>query len=65
MIGAEAIVRMLEADAVRDIFGRCGDTHAAVASALKEAVDHDGPTLVNVISQPLHEAGAPVTQWIT
>jgi acetolactate synthase-1/2/3 large subunit len=31
---------------------------------LKEAVDHDGPTLVDVISQPLHEAKAPVSEWI-
>jgi acetolactate synthase-1/2/3 large subunit len=31
---------------------------------LKEAVDHDGPTLVDVISQPLNEAKAPVSEWI-
>ncbi|MGI9522635.1 MAG: thiamine pyrophosphate-binding protein [Hyphomicrobiaceae bacterium] len=31
---------------------------------LKEAVNHDGPTLVDIISQPLHEAAAPVSEWI-
>ncbi|WP_415715876.1 thiamine pyrophosphate-binding protein [Roseibium sp.] len=29
-----------------------------------EAVNHDGPTLVDVISQPLHEAAAPVSEWV-
>jgi len=33
-------------------------------AVLKEAVDHDGPTLVDVISQPLNEATAPVSEWI-
>jgi acetolactate synthase-1/2/3 large subunit len=27
-------------------------------------VGHDGPTLVDVISQPLNEAKAPVSEWI-
>ncbi|MGI9424782.1 MAG: thiamine pyrophosphate-binding protein [Hyphomicrobiaceae bacterium] len=31
---------------------------------LKSAVEHDGPTLVDVISQPLNEAAAPVSEWI-
>ena len=31
---------------------------------LGEAMDHDGPTLVDVISQPLHEAAAPVSEWV-
>jgi acetolactate synthase-1/2/3 large subunit len=31
---------------------------------LREAVAHDGPTLVDVISQPLNEAAAPVSEWI-
>lgn len=31
---------------------------------LKQAVEHDGPTLVDVISQPLNEAAAPVSEWI-
>lgn len=31
---------------------------------LRMALAHDGPTLVDVISQPLHEAAAPVSEWI-
>jgi acetolactate synthase-1/2/3 large subunit len=31
---------------------------------LKEALAHDGPTLVDIISQPLHEAAAPVSEWV-
>ncbi len=37
---------------------------ADLPGALKAAVAHDGPTLVDVISQPLHEAAAPVSEWI-
>lgn len=32
--------------------------------ALREALAHDGPSLVDVISQPLHEAAAPVSEWV-
>ena len=32
---------------------------------MKQALAHDGPTLVDVISQPLHEAVAPVSEWIS
>ena len=31
---------------------------------LKEAIAHDGPTLVDVISQPLQDAAAPVSEWV-
>lgn len=31
---------------------------------LKQALAHDGPTLVDVLSQPLHEAAAPVSEWV-
>jgi acetolactate synthase-1/2/3 large subunit len=31
---------------------------------LKQAIAHDGPTLVDIISQPLNEAAAPVSEWI-
>jgi acetolactate synthase I/II/III large subunit len=34
-------------------------------SVLAKAVATDGPTLVDVISQPLHEAKAPVSKWIS
>ncbi|QDY70827.1 thiamine pyrophosphate-binding protein [Qingshengfaniella alkalisoli] len=33
-------------------------------AVLKEAVAHDGPTLVDVICQPLEEAKAPVRRWM-
>ena len=32
--------------------------------ALAAALEAGGPTLVDVVSQPLHEAAAPVTEWI-
>ncbi|HEX6978927.1 MAG TPA: thiamine pyrophosphate-binding protein [Alphaproteobacteria bacterium] len=32
--------------------------------ALGAAVAHGGPTLVDVITQPLHEARAPVSEWV-
>jgi acetolactate synthase-1/2/3 large subunit len=35
-----------------------------IASALKEALGRPGPTLVEVVCQPLHEARAPVSKWI-
>ena len=35
-----------------------------LAKALKEALSHDGPTLVDIMCQPLHEANAPVSEWI-
>jgi acetolactate synthase-1/2/3 large subunit len=37
---------------------------AQLTSILKKAVAHDGPTLVDIISQPLNEAAAPVSEWI-
>ena len=33
-------------------------------AVLKQAVEHAGPTLVDVISQPLQDAAAPVSEWI-
>jgi acetolactate synthase-1/2/3 large subunit len=33
-------------------------------STLSAAIAHDGPALVDVITQPLHEAHAPVSEWI-
>ena len=35
-----------------------------VAKALKEALAHGGPSLVDIVCQPLHEAQAPVSEWI-
>ncbi|MFL6572561.1 MAG: thiamine pyrophosphate-binding protein [Burkholderiales bacterium] len=31
---------------------------------LKQAIAHGGPTLVDIVSQPLHEARAPVSEWV-
>lgn len=37
---------------------------AELRGALAAALEQGGPTLVDVVSQPLHEAAAPVTEWI-
>ena len=37
---------------------------ADLDGALKAAIAHDGPSLVDVIAQPLNEARAPVSEWI-
>jgi acetolactate synthase-1/2/3 large subunit len=33
-------------------------------AALGAALEHGGPSLVDVVTQPLHEAQAPVSEWI-
>ena len=33
-------------------------------AVLKQAIEADGPTLVDIISQPLDEAAAPVSEWV-
>lgn len=33
-------------------------------AALKAAIATDGPTLVDVIAQPLQDAAAPVSEWV-
>ena len=30
----------------------------------RKAMEHDGPTLIDIISQPLQDANAPVSEWI-
>jgi len=35
-----------------------------LAPALKTALAHGGPTLVDIVCQPLHEAKAPVSEWV-
>lgn len=32
--------------------------------ALAAAMEHDGPTLADIVCQPLHEARAPVSEWV-
>jgi acetolactate synthase-1/2/3 large subunit len=52
---------------VADAFGvkswRVSDP-AALSSVLKTALSADGPTLVDIVCQPLHEAKAPVSEWV-
>ncbi|MGH8705959.1 MAG: thiamine pyrophosphate-binding protein [Burkholderiales bacterium] len=35
-----------------------------LAHALEAALGHGGPSLVDIVCQPLHEAKAPVSEWI-
>ena len=37
---------------------------ADVHDAIKAALAHDGPALVDVISQPLQDTAVPVSQWM-
>jgi acetolactate synthase-1/2/3 large subunit len=37
---------------------------AKLDSALKAALAHGGPSLVDIVCQPLHEAQAPVSEWV-
>ena len=37
---------------------------AELAAALKAALAHGGPTLVDVVCQPLQDARAPVSEWV-
>ena len=37
---------------------------AALRPAIAAAVEADGPTLVDVVTQPLDEARAPVSEWV-
>jgi acetolactate synthase-1/2/3 large subunit len=32
--------------------------------SLEKAISHAGPSLVDIVCQPLHEARAPVSEWI-
>ena len=37
---------------------------ADLEPVLREAIAHDGPTLVDVIAEPLQDAAAPVSEWV-
>lgn len=37
---------------------------ADLDTTLRKALEHAGPTLVDVLCQPLHEARAPVSEWV-
>jgi acetolactate synthase-1/2/3 large subunit len=35
-----------------------------LGGVLRSALGHGGPALVDIVSQPLHEAQAPVSEWV-
>jgi acetolactate synthase-1/2/3 large subunit len=35
-----------------------------LSGVLKEALNSNEPTLVDIVCQPLHEARAPVSEWV-
>jgi acetolactate synthase-1/2/3 large subunit len=35
-----------------------------LGKALQQAIKHAGPSLVDIVCQPLHEARAPVSEWV-
>ncbi len=37
---------------------------ATLGAVLRQAIAHGGPSLVDVVCQPLHEARAPVSEWV-
>lgn len=37
---------------------------AELGRALRQAIAHEGPSIAEVIRQPLHEARAPVSEWV-
>ena len=37
---------------------------AELDATLKKALEHGGPTLVDVLCQPLQDARAPVSEWV-
>ena len=37
---------------------------AKLDAAIKAALAHDGPALIDVLAQPLQDAAAPVSQWM-
>ena len=36
----------------------------ALSGVMKQALEHGGPALIDVVAQPLEEAAAPVLQWM-
>ena len=37
---------------------------AELENVMNKAIKHDGPTLIDIITQPLEEANAPVRRWM-
>lgn len=61
MTGAEAAVEMLRLRGVEVVFGT-GPREPGLVSS--KAVSLAEPALVDVVCQPLHEARAPVSEWV-
>ncbi len=40
------------------------DDPAQLERTMREVLAHDGPTLVDIVTQPLEDAAAPVTEWV-
>ena len=40
------------------------DDPEALDSIMRKAIAHDGPTLIDVIAQPLEESAVPVSKWM-
>jgi acetolactate synthase I/II/III large subunit len=59
--GATDHARVAEAFGVKS--WRVSDP-SRLQDALKQAVQFQGPSLVDIVCQPLHEAKAPVSEWI-
>ncbi len=53
--------------AIAEAFGiraRRVERPAELAPAIEESLASDGPYLLDIVTQPLHEAKAPVSKWI-
>jgi len=59
--GATDHAKVAEAFGVRSF--RVSDPNE-LKGALQKALSHGGPALVDVVTQPLHEAKAPVSEWV-
>jgi acetolactate synthase-1/2/3 large subunit len=52
---------------VAEAFGVRGfrvETPMELGKVLQQAIRHAGPSLVDIVCQPLHEAKAPVSEWV-
>ena len=49
---------------LRHVKGWKVEDPAQLAGVLKQAIAFGGPTLVDIVCQPLHEARAPVSEWV-
>jgi acetolactate synthase-1/2/3 large subunit len=40
------------------------DDAAELGPTLRKALGSAGPALIDIVTQPLHEAAAPVSEWV-